>query len=80
MRYPPPMPFDPSAAVYRCDYCQQPLRPDALGVARRVTGWVENRKNGGANAVRYPEAPTGYAHIVCLDAAKHPSAAAPSLF
>lgn len=64
------MPYDPEASAYTCDYCQRPLRPDALGVSRRVTGWIANRgKTGGGNAVRYPGSPTGYAHNVCLEAA-----------
>jgi hypothetical protein len=74
------MPFDPESSTFRCDYCGAGLNPDGLGVARRVTGWTENRKNGGANAIRFQEAPTGFAHTVCLEAAKHPSAQAPQLF
>lgn len=74
------MPFDPTTSMFTCDYCGEGLRPDALGVAKRVTGWTENRKGGGANAIRFPETATGYAHTVCLEAAKHPSARTESLF
>ena len=63
------MGFDPQASAYTCDYCHQPLKPDAIGVSRRVTGWVANRgKTGGGNAVKHPGPPTGYAHNVCLEA------------
>ena len=74
------MPFDADTNAFRCDYCGAGLNPDGIGVAKRVTGWTENRKNGGANAIRFQEAPTGFAHTVCLEAAKHPSAKAPQLF
>lgn len=80
MRYDALMAFDYDENVFRCDYCGMGIDPDALGIARRVTGWTENRKNGGANAIRFQEAPTGFAHTVCLEAAKHPSASMNKLF
>lgn len=64
------MGFDPETSAFVCDYCHLPLNPDAVGVSRRVTGWVANRgKTGGGNAVKYPGPPTGFAHNVCLEAA-----------
>jgi len=72
--YPFRMGFDIATSAFTCDFCHEPLRPEALGIAKRLTGWVENRKGGGAHAIRFPETPSGYAHTVCLEAAKHPSA------
>lgn len=62
------MPYDPDISAFTCDICRNPLNPDGLGVSRRVTGWVANRKQGGANAIKYPGPPTGFAHTVCLEA------------
>jgi hypothetical protein len=64
------MGYSAENSAYTCDYCYAPIKPDAIGISRRVTGWAENRKQGGANAIRYPETPTGYAHNVCLEAHK----------
>jgi hypothetical protein len=73
------VPFDPATSAFTCDICRNPLNPDGLGVSRRLTGWVANRKQGGANAIKYPGPPTGFAHNVCLEAA-HTGPQTASLF
>lgn len=43
------------------------LNPNGTGVYKRVTGWVENRKSGGANAVSLPGPPTAFCCKPCMD-------------
>jgi hypothetical protein len=47
-----------SAEPYGCAACGGDARPSAPGNWREVTGWVEERRAGGAHAVRDPR-PTG---------------------
>lgn len=52
----------------RCTFCNEVItKPLDPGVWRKVTGWVQSRKQGGANAVRYPSEPIAYAHGICLE-------------
>ena len=52
---------------YKCHFCGDPVDPNQIGVYKRVTGWVENRKSGGAHAVALPSPPTGYACRICME-------------
>lgn len=58
------------------------VNPNAPGVFRRVTGWVENRKSGGANAVSLPGPPTAFCCKPCMDVQRlgGPGATQESLF
>ena len=52
----------------RCTFCNEAItKPLDPGVWRKVTGWVQNRKQGGANAVRFPSDALAYAHAICLE-------------
>ena len=52
----------------RCTFCNEAItKPLDPGVWRKVTGWVQSRKQGGANAVKYPSEPLAYAHAICLE-------------
>ena len=50
-----------------CHFCGMTMNPTSLGVFKRVTGWVENRKSGGAHALSLPGPPTAYACKPCMD-------------
>jgi hypothetical protein len=50
-----------------CHFCQLPIGTTSPGTYRRVTGWVKNRTDGGANAVAMPGPATGYACKPCVD-------------
>lgn len=53
--------------MYVCEICGHGLRPDDLGVCKKVTGWVENKKTGtGSTVIRKYEHGV-FAHKVCLE-------------
>jgi len=52
--------------LYTCEFCGNEVRPEHPGTWRLITGWVQSRKQGGANAVRYPSAPQAYACELCM--------------
>lgn len=67
--------------LYVCDICGCALRPDQPGVWRRVNGWVQNRKSGGANHIAFPEPEPGLLCNTCMDYKKlRPSLDQDSLF
>lgn len=49
-----------------CSACGDPVDPNAVGVWRQVTGWVQNRRDGGANAVSLPSAPHEWSCHPCM--------------
>ena len=53
--------------LYTCQFCGDPINPRQPGVWRRVSGWVQNRKQGGANHIALPEAEIGFACNICID-------------
>lgn len=54
-------------SVGACHFCGKRVSPSAKDVALLVTGWIERRKAGGANAVRLPGPAQALAHQYCLD-------------
>jgi hypothetical protein len=50
-----------------CTFCGEPVNPVVAGVFRRVEGWVETRKGGGAHGVTFKKELGDYAHKVCID-------------
>lgn len=68
--------------LFKCHFCKCELDPNADTTYKRVTGWVRNRKAGGANAVAIPGPPTGWACNVCIDiqSGRSPAQQAESLF
>lgn len=53
--------------MFICEFCSYEVRPDALGVCKKVTGWVENKKNGTSSTVIRKHVHGVYAHKVCLE-------------
>lgn len=58
--------------MYRCAFCGKEVRPKGKGVARQVTGWIPNRKGGGAHHIMYQEPSGKLAHVACLEARENP--------
>jgi hypothetical protein len=56
--------------LYTCFFCGDAINPRQAGVWRKVSGWVQNRKQGGVNSISLPEPEIGYACNVCIDIAK----------
>lgn len=55
--------------VYRCAFCGKRVDPDARSTHRRVVGWEEKRRDGGANAIHLRETTGDYAHGSCVSLA-----------
>ena len=53
-----------------CVYCGLPVAPYATGTWREVTGWVQQRKAGGANAVKNQQDTGIYACQDCMELVK----------
>lgn len=55
----------------KCSMCANTIYPKRAGSYYEVVGWVERRKEGGANQVRNKQ-PTGrWAHHACLEGEKY---------
>lgn len=54
-----------------CTYCGLLVDSAAVGVWQRATGWVENRRQGGSNAIALPNKDTVYACGICIDRLRH---------
>lgn len=64
-----PVPTEPT--IYSCAICNVEIpNPNAIGVDREVLGWVEARKDGGANAVKFSKNTGRFAHKPCIDLLK----------
>jgi hypothetical protein len=63
-----------------CDACGEPVDPGAPGVWRQVTGWVQNRRDGGANAVAMPSKALAWSCRSCMDRRRNGTLGMPSLF
>lgn len=57
-------------SLYVCQFCKKEISPNATGVWRKVEGWVQNRKAGGANAVALAEPLPGFACNYCIGLAR----------
>lgn len=54
-----------------CAICHDRLDITALGVCQHVSGWAENRTDGGTHALINREPHQRWAHKVCLQQARH---------
>ena len=50
-----------------CEFCGDPLDVRRAGVHQMMSGWVENRKGGGAHAIRLPKRELRWACKTCVD-------------
>ena len=50
-----------------CEMCGDPLDIRKPGVHQFVSGWIENRKGGGAHAIRMAQRVQRYACKFCVD-------------
>jgi hypothetical protein len=53
--------------MFVCEVCGHGLRPDDLGVCKKVTGWVENKKTGTGTHIYRKYVHGVYAHKVCIE-------------
>lgn len=53
-----------------CYFCGKPIRPRDRGTHHLISGWVAQRTQGGANAVRLMRDEGKLAHRLCVDEAK----------
>jgi hypothetical protein len=51
----------------QCNFCGDPLDIRRPGVFQLTTGWVENRKGGGAHAIALAERMPHWACHLCMD-------------
>jgi hypothetical protein len=61
----------PLSRVRLCYYCSCQLDSNAVGVYQLATGWLANRKRGGANTIAIPFRRDTYACPDCIDKLKH---------
>lgn len=67
--------------LFSCQECGEEVNPKAQGTWRLVTGWVENRKGGGAHAIALPSPAQGYMCNACMIVARaKPQDQTPSMF
>ena len=52
--------------LFTCEDCGMEINPKERGTWKKVTGWVENSKGGGAHAVALPTAPMGWMCKTCM--------------
>jgi hypothetical protein len=54
-----------------CAYCSVTIDSNAPGVFQHASGWIENRKRGGANTIALPIRSDMYACNECIDRLRH---------
>lgn len=54
-----------------CTYCGIFVDTAAIGVYQLATGWLENRRRGGANTVALPNRRYKFACRECIDRLRH---------
>lgn len=52
-------------------FCLTTIDSNATGVFQRASGWLENRKRGGANTIALPLRHDVYACNECVDRLRH---------
>lgn len=57
----------PPANVASCYYCHENMDTRDYGIFQFVSGWVENRVRGGANAIAIPQRAHRFACSTCID-------------
>ncbi len=54
-------------AEVTCFYCDEPINIRAKETYRYMAGWVQQRRQGGANALKHRREVGYFAHPVCVD-------------
>lgn len=54
-----------------CAYCSCTVDSNGTQVFQRASGWLENRKRGGANTIALPIRRDEYACGECIDKLRH---------
>lgn len=55
------------ALTFNCEFCAEPLDPNAPGTHKRVLAWFPNK---GTSTPILPSPPTGWAHYGCIEIQK----------
>lgn len=61
----------PPANLAQCHYCSGDLDTREYGIFQFANGWLEQRRQGGANALVLPNRVHHYACAVCIDRLRH---------
>lgn len=61
----------PLSRLRNCTYCSVQLDSNGVGVYQLASGWLMNRKKGGANTIAIPLRQDHYACAECVDKLKH---------
>jgi len=54
-----------------CWFCKATVNPAQSGVYRRVVGWEQTRRGGGANKIALRDETGDWAHRDCVDRERH---------
>lgn len=61
----------PLSRLRNCVYCQCQVDSNAIGIFQLATGWLMNRRSGGANTIAMPKRQDFYACAECIDKLRH---------
>lgn len=61
----------PLSRLRACTYCSCQVDSNAVGVYQLASGWLQNRKQGGANTLTLPIRQDHYACGECVDKLRH---------
>lgn len=57
--------------LFSCEFCGTRVDPDGVGVFKRVTGWVQNKRGGHNGSISLPIPVGGLCCRLCMDLMKH---------
>jgi hypothetical protein len=61
----------PLSRLRNCTYCSVQVDSNGVGVYQLASGWLMNRRAGGANTITIPLRQDHYACADCIDKLKH---------
>ena len=61
----------PPAHLVACSFCGSDVDTRSFGIYQFVSGWIEQRMKGGANAIALPRRKHAYACGECIDRLRH---------
>lgn len=61
----------PPAHLANCAYCGDDIDTRGFGFFQFVSGWIEQRNKGGANAIALPKRKHSFACGICIDRLRH---------
>lgn len=61
----------PPAHLVQCTFCGDDMDTRDYGIFQFVSGWIEQRRTGGANAIALPKRKHAYTCATCMDRLKH---------